>query len=65
MISVKVKSIAFPLRMPRSMRQQVEKLAEDGGISINKFVSMALTEKISRLEQYFQTSETPLAPVDE
>ena len=59
------KSSLFPLRMPRSMRQQVGELADDHSISINQFISLAIAEKISRLEQYFQTSKAPLTPVDE
>jgi hypothetical protein len=47
------------------MRQQVDKLADCDGISVNHFISLALAEKISRLEQYFQTSEGSVTPVDE
>jgi hypothetical protein len=31
------------------MRQQLEKLADDEGISINQFFSLALAEKITRV----------------
>jgi hypothetical protein len=53
---------SFPLRLPRTMRQQVEKLAEDEGISINQFISLALAERITRLEQFFQSSEPVPSP---
>jgi hypothetical protein len=59
------KKNSFPLRLPRSMRQQVGELADDHSISINQFISLALAEKISRLERYFQTSEASVTPVDE
>jgi predicted HicB family RNase H-like nuclease len=59
------KNNSFPLRLPRTMRKQVDKLADCDGISVNHFISLALAEKISRLERYFQTSESQLAPVDE
>jgi len=59
------KNNSFPLRLPRTMRQQVDKLADCDGISVNHFISLALAEKISRLEQYFQTSEGSVTPVDE
>jgi predicted HicB family RNase H-like nuclease len=59
------KSNSFPLRLPRTMRQEVDKLADSDGISVNHFISLALAEKISRLERYFQTSEASVTPVDE
>jgi hypothetical protein len=55
---------SFPLRLPRTTRQQIDKLAEDEGISINNFISLAVAERIIRLEQYFQTSDALKTPVN-
>lgn len=41
----------FPLRLSPSMRHQVNDLAHREGISLNHFVSLAIAEKISRMEQ--------------
>jgi predicted DNA-binding protein len=41
----------FPLRLSPSMRHQANDLAHREGISLNHFVSLAIAEKISRMEQ--------------
>lgn len=41
----------FPLRLSPSMRQQANELAHREGISLNHFVSLAIAEKITRMEQ--------------
>ena len=41
---------SFPLRLPRSMRLIADDLAEREGISLNQFISLAIAEKITRLE---------------
>jgi predicted HicB family RNase H-like nuclease len=41
---------SFPLRMPKSTREQAIEMATREGISLNQFVSMAVAEKIVRLE---------------
>jgi HicB family len=41
----------FPLRLSPTMRHQANDLAHREGISLNHFVSLAIAEKISRMEQ--------------
>ena len=45
----------FPLRLPRSLRAEVERLAREEGTSINQFVATAVAEKLSamRTADYF------------
>jgi predicted DNA-binding protein len=38
------------LRLPRSLKQAVERLSREDGTSINQFVATAVAEKISALE---------------
>jgi len=40
----------YPLRLPRSLKQAVERLSREDGTSINQFVAMAVAEKVSALE---------------
>jgi hypothetical protein len=40
----------FPLRLPLSMRLQANDLAHREGLSLNQFISLAVAEKITRLE---------------
>ena len=40
----------YPLRLPRSLKQAVERLSREDGTSINQFVATAVAEKISALE---------------
>ena len=42
---------SFPLRLPHSMRRQANDLARREGLSLNQFISLAVAEKITRLEQ--------------
>ena len=42
--------LSFPLRLCPSTRQQATRLAQHDGISLNHFISLAVAEKISRLE---------------
>ncbi|GGH06392.1 toxin-antitoxin system HicB family antitoxin [Silvibacterium dinghuense] len=46
----------FPLRLSPTMRQQAINLAEREGISLNHFITLAVAEKITRLE-HVQDSE--------
>lgn len=39
----------YPLRLPRSLKAAVERLAREEGTSINQFVSTAVAEKVSAL----------------
>ena len=43
--------LSFPLRLPSSLRESANGLAQKDGVSLNHFISVALAEKISRLEQ--------------
>jgi|GEM_PF-2048398 len=40
----------FPLRLASSLRTQANDLAHREGISLNHFISLAVAEKISRME---------------
>jgi hypothetical protein len=42
---------SFPLRLCPSIRQQANDLAHLEGISLNHFISLAVAEKVSRMEQ--------------
>jgi hypothetical protein len=42
--------LSFPLRLSPSVRQQATELARMEGISLNHFISLAVAEKISRME---------------
>ncbi|HMN75617.1 MAG TPA: toxin-antitoxin system HicB family antitoxin [Burkholderiaceae bacterium] len=39
----------YPLRLPRSVKAAVEKLAREEGISMNQFVATAVAEKLAVL----------------
>ena len=45
----------YPLRLPRSLKEAVERLSKREGTSINQFVATAVAEKVSALEtaRYF------------
>ena len=40
----------YPLRLPHSLKQAVERLSKEDGTSINQFVATAVAEKVSALE---------------
>ncbi len=40
----------YPLRLPRSLKEAVERLSKEEGTSINQFVAIAVAEKVSALE---------------
>jgi hypothetical protein len=46
----------YPLRLPKSLKDAVERISKEDGTSINQFVAMAVAEKVSALEtaRYFQ-----------
>ena len=46
----------YPLRLPRSLTDAVERLSREEHTSFNQFVAMAVAEKISALEthRYFE-----------
>ena len=45
----------YPLRLPRSLKEAVERLSREDRTSINQFVSTAVAEKVSALQtaKYF------------
>jgi hypothetical protein len=40
----------YPLRLPVSLKDSATLLAHEDGVSLNHFISLAVAEKISRLE---------------
>ncbi len=46
----------YPLRLPRSIKAAVEKMAQSEGISMNQFVATAVAEKLAVLStvSYFE-----------
>ena len=40
----------YPLRLPRSLKEAVERLSREDGTSINQFVATAVAEKVSALQ---------------
>jgi hypothetical protein len=46
----------YPLRLPRSLKDSVERLSRQDGTSINQFVAVAVAEKVSALQtaRYFE-----------
>lgn len=50
MISKTGKATSFPLRLPVTMRQELNALAKREGISINQLISLAVAEKIVRCQ---------------
>ena len=40
----------YPLRLPHSVKAEVERLAKADGISINQFVATAVAEKLAVME---------------
>ena len=39
----------YPLRLPRSVKAEVERIAKADGISINQFVATAVAEKLAAM----------------
>ncbi len=46
----------YPLRLPRSLEETVQRLSREDGTSINEFVATAVAEKVSALRtaEYFE-----------
>ena len=40
----------YPLRLPRSLKEAVERLSREDRTSINQFVATAVAEKVSALQ---------------
>jgi hypothetical protein len=47
---VKRSQSTYPLRLPHSVKAEVERLAKADGISINQFVATAVAEKLAAME---------------
>ena len=43
-------STTYPLRLPRSLKEAVERLSREDQTSMNQFVATAVAEKVSALE---------------
>ena len=45
----------YPLRLPQSLKETIERLSREDGTSINQFVAVAVAEKVSALQtaRYF------------
>jgi hypothetical protein len=45
----------YPLRLPKSLKDEVAKVAKRDGASVNQFIAIAVAEKISALktEEFF------------
>lgn len=41
---------SYPLRLPRSVKAAVEKLAKEEGVSLNQFVATAVAEKLTAMK---------------
>lgn len=39
----------YPLRLPRSVKAAVEKIAKEEGVSVNQFVATAVAEKLAAM----------------
>lgn len=51
---------SFPLRLSPSIREQAGEFAKREGISLNHFISLAVAEKLSRLEhESFLSQQKP------
>lgn len=53
------KPSSFPLRLPLTVRQRAIDLAQHEGISLNQFISLAVAEKIARMEKVRWQAEPP------
>lgn len=45
----------YPLRLPKSLKDEVARVAKRDGTSVNQFIAMAVAEKVAALEveQFF------------
>jgi hypothetical protein len=44
---MKTAQSTYPLRLPRSVKAEVERLAKKDGVSVNQFVATAVSEKLA------------------
>ena len=52
----------YPLRLPQSLKDAVERISKEDGTSINQFVAMAVAEKVSALETAAFSKTARLGP---
>jgi hypothetical protein len=55
--------ISFPLRLPFSTRRQAIEIAQREGLSLNQFISLAVAEKITRLEHTMWPEQSNISSV--
>jgi hypothetical protein len=55
----KKQRISFPLRLAKSLRDRARLLATEEGVSLNHFISLAVVEKVCRLEAATGGKTTP------
>jgi hypothetical protein len=53
-----IRPATFPLRLPMTMRHQANDLAQREGLSLNHFISLAVAEKIVRMENSNRTDNS-------
>jgi len=58
----KLKLQSYPLRVPASTHQKAREVAHQEGISLNHFYSIAIAEKISRIEHAANIISAPRVP---
>ncbi|HZZ36517.1 MAG TPA: hypothetical protein VFE03_12385 [Caulobacteraceae bacterium] len=44
---MKTRQSTYPLRLPRSVKSEVERRAREDGVSVNQFVATAVAEKLA------------------
>jgi hypothetical protein len=56
------RKLTFPLRLGLSLRETANFLALRDGVSLNYFISVAVAEKVSRIEHQTLINQETLAP---
>jgi hypothetical protein len=56
---------SFLLRLPISVREQATAMAREEGTSLNHFISIAVAEKLSRMNTASSALKTPLARMED
>ena len=54
---------SFLLRLPLSIREQASQIAQADGTSLNHFISLAVAEKLSRMDQGIPGTPGMVRPV--
>lgn len=52
---MKQQNTSYPLRLPVSLREALDEMAKQDGVSVNQFITLAVAEKIAALKtaQFF------------